>query len=156
MPEDIGMVAQWLETPDVLRWLGDSNEQLALIAEDLNEPLMDQWVTERHGKPFAYLQAYPARAWPQAHLTHLPASGKVMDVFIGDPMMIGRGHGRAFMRYFAEMLIADGATLVAADPLVENHRARRALLRAGFVEDNIVSTADGLVAVMVFKSCQAV
>ena len=148
------MVAQWLETPDVLRWLGDSNEQLALIAEDLNEPLMDQWVTEQEGKPFAYLQAYPARAWPQAHLAPLPATGKVMDVFVGDPTMIGRDHGRAFLRNFAEMLIADGATLVAADPLVENHRARRALLRAGFIEDNIVSTADGFVAVMVFKRIQ--
>ena len=115
---------------------------------------MDQWFVELEGKPFAYLQAYPARAWPQAHLAHLPATGKVIDVFVGDPTMIGCGHGRAFLRNFAEMLIANGASLVATDPLVENYRARRAYSRAGFVEDKIVSTVDGLVAVMVLEQRQ--
>lgn len=95
-------IARWLETPEVLRWRGDSREQFAPIAEDLNEPLMDQWLVEHEGKPFAYLQTYPARAWPQAHLAHLPATRKVFDVFIGDPMMIGRGHGRAFLRDLPE------------------------------------------------------
>jgi len=150
-PDDLHMVARWLETPEVLRWWGDSHEQLALIAGDLSEPLMDQWLAEHEGKPFAYLQAYPAHAWPQVHFAHLPATGRVIDVFVGDPEMIGRGHGRAFLRDFAEMLIANGASLVATDPLSENHRARRAYSRAGFVEDKVASTADGLVAVMVFK-----
>jgi aminoglycoside 6'-N-acetyltransferase len=150
-PEDLPMVAKWLETPDVIRWWGDSREQLALITEDLNEPLMNQWLVEQEGNPFAYLQAYPARAWPQTHLAHLPATGKVIDVFVGDPTMIGRGHGRAFLRNFAEMLVAGGASLAATDPVVENHRARRAFSRAGFVENKMVSTADGLVAVMIFE-----
>ena len=153
--DDLPLVAGWLETPEVLRWWGDHSEQLALIAEDLNEPLMRQWLVEHDGKPFAYLQAYPARAWPQAHLAHLPPTGEVIDVFVGDQTMIGRGHGRAFLRKFAEILIADGASLVATDPLIENHRARRAYSRAGFVEDKIVSTADGSVAVMIFGQRQA-
>lgn len=65
--------------------------------------------------------------------------------------MIVHGHGRAFLRNFAELRITNGASLIATDPLSENHRARRAYSRAGFVEDKIVSTADGLVAVMIFE-----
>lgn len=153
--DDLPLVAGWLKTPGVLRWWGDRHEQLTLIAADLNEPMMRQWLVKHDGKSFAYLQAYPARAWPQTHLAHLPPTGEVVDVFVGDPTMIGRGHGRAFLRNFAEMLIADGASLVATDPLSENHRARRAYSRAGFAHDKIVSTADGLVAVMIFEQRQA-
>ena len=56
------MVARWLRTPEVARWWGDPNEQLALVTEDLDEPLMRQWIAEYEGQPFAYMQAYPAHA----------------------------------------------------------------------------------------------
>ena len=100
--DDLSMLAGWLETPEILRWWGDNREQLALIAEDLDEPLMRQWLAEHEGKPLSYLQAYPAGAWPQAHLMHLPITGEAIDVFVGDPTMIGRGHRRAFLRNFAK------------------------------------------------------
>jgi hypothetical protein len=37
---DLTMVARWLETPEVLRWWGDPKEQIVLITEDLDQPLM--------------------------------------------------------------------------------------------------------------------
>lgn len=47
-----------------------------------------------------------------------------------------------------------GASSIATDPFAENYRARRAYSRAGFVEDRVASTADGLVAVMTFERSQ--
>lgn len=147
---DLLIVKRWLTTPEVMRWWGDPAEQLALLKEDLEEPLMRQWIVEHHGRPFAYVQAYEAHAWSQAHLQHLPAGAQVIDAFIGEPDMLGRGHGSAFLRVLTRMLIRDGAPLVAIDPNVENLLARHAFARGGFAEDAIVQTEQGPVALMVF------
>src|ERR1700722_1808276 len=101
---DLPMVARWLRTPKVVRWWGDPNEQIALITEDLDEPLMRQWIVEHERRPFAYVQAYPQNAWPQKHLRHLPDGAEVIDAFIGEPAMLGQGHGSAFLRMVAEKL----------------------------------------------------
>src|ERR1700674_1542564 len=73
-----------------------------LITEDLDEPLMQQWIVEHEGRAFAYVQAYPANAWPQTHLTHLPNEAVVIDAFIGEPAMLGCGHGSAFLHAVGE------------------------------------------------------
>lgn len=145
---DLPMAARWLQSPEVVRWWGDPEEQLALLTEDLDEPLMRQWIVEHQGRPFAYVQAYPARAWPQSHLMHLPDGAEAIDAFIGEPDMLG--HGGAFLRMFAEMLIAEGAPVVAIDPDPDNARAIRAYARAGFVGDDVVETGDGPAVLMLF------
>ncbi|MDQ3558113.1 MAG: acetyltransferase, partial [Pseudomonadota bacterium] len=150
------MAARWLRSPEVVRWWGDPEEQLALVTEDLHEPLMRQWIVEHRGHPFAYVQAYPARAWPQSHLMHLPDGAEAIDAFIGESDMLGRGHGGAFLRAFAEMLIAGGAPVVAIDPDLDNHRARRAYARAGFVGDDDVETGEGPAVLMLFSESSSV
>jgi|HubBroStandDraft_6_1064221.scaffolds.fasta_scaffold866137_1 aminoglycoside 6'-N-acetyltransferase len=148
---DLPMVARWLGTPGVLRWWGDPKEQIDLITEDLDEPLMRQWIVEHEGSAFAYVQAYPAKTWPQTHLTHLPNGAVVIDAFIGEPAMVGCGHGSEFLQVFGEKLLAEGAPIVAIDPDCDNHRARRAYTRAGFVEESIVETVNGPVVVMLLS-----
>jgi aminoglycoside 6'-N-acetyltransferase len=148
---DLPMVARWLRTPEVVRWWGEPGEQLAIVTQDLDEPLMRQWIVEHEGRPFAYVQAYPARAWPQSHMMHLPEGSEAVDAFVGEPDMLGRGHGGAFLRAFAAMLIAGGACAVAIDPAADNHRARRAYARAGFVGEQVVDTAEGPAVLMLFQ-----
>jgi aminoglycoside 6'-N-acetyltransferase len=145
------MVVRWLGTPEVARWWGDPKEQIDLITEDLDEPLMRQWIVEHEGRAFAYVQAYPANAWPQTHLRQLPNGAMVVDAFIGEPAMLGRGHGSAFLHAVGEKLLAEGAPIVAIDPDCDNYRARRAYTRAGFVEERIAETAKGPVVVMLFS-----
>jgi aminoglycoside 6'-N-acetyltransferase len=147
---DLSLAQRWLQTPEVIRWWGDPKEQLALLTEDLDEPLMRQWIVTHQDSPFAYAQAYEAHAWPQDHLKHLPHGTQVMDVFIGEPTMLGRGHGSAFLRKLAELLVDEGAPMVALDPVVTNLRARRAFTRAGFANQGIVRAKEGLVALMGF------
>jgi aminoglycoside 6'-N-acetyltransferase len=45
------------------------------------------------GRPFAYAQDYAVHVWPQPHFAHLPSGSRAIDSFIGEPDMIGRGHG---------------------------------------------------------------
>jgi aminoglycoside 6'-N-acetyltransferase len=138
--QDLILLRSWLRTPDVRPWWGDPEEQIALLEEDLNDPRMVMRIVSHQGRPFAYVQDYDAHAWSQAHFTHLPPGSRAIDAFIGEPDMIGRGHGSTFLRLLAERLVAEGAPVVAVDPDVENLRARRAYERAGFRGGDVVET----------------
>jgi aminoglycoside 6'-N-acetyltransferase len=148
---DLAIAKLWLQTPEVVRWWGDPAHELALLTEDLDQPLMDQWIIEFDGMPFAYAQAYCVHSWPQKHLEHLPAEARAIDAFIGVPEMLGKGHGGRFLRKLAKMLIEQGAPLVAIDPDADNLRARRAYAHAGFEAEGIVQAAEGPVALMIFR-----
>ena len=63
-----------------------------------------------------------------------------MDQFIGEPEMIGVGHGSALIRAHAERLFAEGAPAVAADPSPDNPRAIRAYEKAGFQRGPVQDT----------------
>jgi aminoglycoside 6'-N-acetyltransferase len=134
---DLPLLRRWLRTPEVMRWWVDPDEQLALIAEDLATPEMAQWIVACDERPFAYAQAYEVHAWPQAHLASLPRGAMAIDTFIGEPDMLGRGHGGRFLRVLAERLVAEGAPIVAVDPDANNHRAIAAYTKAGFRRDAV-------------------
>lgn len=148
---DLPLVARWLKTPEVIRWWGNPEHELALLTHDLNEPLMRQWIVEYQGRPFAYAQTYRAGAWPQHHLKHLCPDTQMIDTFIGEPNMLGQGHGGAFLRKLAQKLIDEGSPAVAIDPDARNARARRAYARAGFEGEKVVNSPEGPVVVMVFS-----
>jgi aminoglycoside 6'-N-acetyltransferase len=148
---DLPMFRRWLETPEVVRWWGDPDEQYALLAEDLGNPLMTMRVVSCDGRPFAYVQDYEVHAWPQPHLEALPSGARAIDAFIGEAEMVGRGHGALFLRLRAEQLVDAGAPLVAIDPSCGNVRARRAYARAGFRGDQIVDTEEGPAVLMLFR-----
>jgi aminoglycoside 6'-N-acetyltransferase len=149
--QDLPLVARWLKTPDVARWWGDPLEQLTLVTNDLGDPQMRQWIVSLEEFPFAYVQAYPAHAWPQSHLMHMPFGAEAIDVCIGEPALLNGGHGSALLRQFAQMLLQEGATAVVIDPEPDNLRARKAYEHAGFSGTQIAETADGPAVIMVFK-----
>ena len=150
MRRDLPLLRSWLRMPEVVRWWGDPREQAILLEADLDEPRMVMAIVTFDGRPFAYAQHYAADAWPQPHFAHLPPGSRAIDSFIGEPGMIGRGHGSAYLRLLAARLVADGAPIVAIDPAAENFRARRAYEKAGFRGDAVVETGEGPAILMIF------
>jgi aminoglycoside 6'-N-acetyltransferase len=151
-PRDLPLLRRWLETPAVVRWWGDPAQQYALLEQDFDEPRMVMRIVSVAQRPFAYAQDYDVHAWEEAaHFAHLPRGARAIDTFIGEPDMIGRGHGSGFIRSLAERLLREGAPLVAIDPDVANVRARRAYEKAGFRLEAFVETSEGPAALMVFK-----
>jgi aminoglycoside 6'-N-acetyltransferase len=144
------MLVRWLRTPEVMRWWGDPDEQAALLRADLSEPGMVMEIVSLAGRPFAYAQNYDVHIWPQPHFASLPSGSRAIDAFVGEPEMIGRGHGGAFLKVLALRLRRAGAPVVAIDPDVENGRARRAYENAGFRLERLVETDDGPAALMIF------
>ena len=149
-PEDIPLLQDWLRSPEVVRWWGDAEEQAALLRADLDEPRMVMRIVSFERRPFAYAQDYAVHVWPQPHFASLPPGSRAIDSFIGEPDMIGRGHGSAYLKLLAERLRAEGAPLVAIDPDVHNLRARRAYAKAGFRGSTVVESAEGPAILMIF------
>jgi aminoglycoside 6'-N-acetyltransferase len=130
--DDLPMARRWLQTPEVRRWWGDPDEQLALLTEDIDEPRMRIWIVSHGGRPFAYIQDYDPLAWDLHHFGDLPPGSRGIDQFIGEPDMLNRGHGSAFIRAHVERLFADGSPAIGTDPDPANARAVRAYAKAGF------------------------
>jgi len=146
---DLPMIRQWLETPEVAQWWGNAGEQYELVSGDLAHPAMSQFIVTADDRPFAYLQCYDPTAWPEGGLGAQPAGTRGVDQFIGEPDMIGRGHGSAFIRAFVERQLAAGAPRVVTDPDPANTRAIRAYKKAGFIENCLVDTPDGRALLMI-------
>ena len=62
---------------------------------------MAQFIVATDGRPFAYLQCYDLSAWNVGFGTQ-PGGTRGIDQFIGEPDMLDRGHGSAFIRTFAD------------------------------------------------------
>ncbi len=145
---DLPLIRQWLETPEVARWWGRADEQYALVSGDLGHPDMDQFIVVLGEQPFAYIQCYPLSTWNQGFGSQ-PSATRGIDQFIGEPDMIGCGHGSGFIRQFVDALLGRGIPRVVTDPDPDNIRAVRAYARAGFRSERLVDTPDGRALLMV-------
>jgi len=147
---DLPMVRRWLDTPGARRWWGEPDYEAGLLTEDLDEPAMAMLIVAHRGEPFAFVQHYAVHTWPSPQFAHLPRGTRAIDTFIGDPTMIGRGHGSAYVRIVAQYLRHRGVPMVAIDPAIGNYRARRAYERAGFVKERRTAIVKRPAAVMLF------
>ena len=145
---DLPLIRTWLETPQVVRWWGRPDEQYALVSGDLDHPDMDQFIVVLGDHPFGYIQCYALSTWNQG-FGEQPARTRGIDQFIGEPELIGRGHGSGFIRQFTEAVLTSGIPRVVTDPDPDNGRAVRAYAKAGFQSDRVVDTPDGPALLMV-------
>jgi aminoglycoside 6'-N-acetyltransferase len=146
--EDFPMARRWLETPEVRRWWGDPDGEVSLMEADLDDPRIRMWIVSHENRPFAYIQDYDPHGWAMHHFSDLPPGSRGIDQFIGEPDMIGRGHGSAFIRAHVDRLIARGAPAVGTDPDPDNARAIRAYDKAGFVRGGVRHTEWGVSLLM--------
>lgn len=149
--KDLPTIKRWLGTPHVSQWWGDPSEQFELVSGDLDHPDMAQFIVAADGREFAYLQCYNLSAW-NTGLGPQPKGTRGLDQFIGEADMLGCGHGSAFIRTFADRLLAAGTPRVVTDPDTANARAIRAYEKAGFCRDRVVDTSDGPTLLMIRNS----
>ncbi len=146
--DDLPLIRRWLETSHVAEWWHDPVEQFELVSGDLNHPDMAQFIVHADARPFAYLQCYNLSDWNTGFGVQ-PDGTRGLDQFIGEADMLGHGHGAAFIRAFAERLLASGTPRVVIDPDPNNARAIKSYESAGFQRSHIVDTPDGPALLMV-------
>jgi aminoglycoside 6'-N-acetyltransferase len=145
---DLPTIKRWLKTPHVSQWWHGPAEQFELVSGDLDHPDMAQFIVAVNGQAFAYLQCYNLSAW-NTGFGPQPEGTRGLDQFIGETEMLGCGHGSAFVRAFADRLLAAGTSRVVTDPDPANTRAIRAYEKARFRRDRLVETPDGMALLMV-------
>lgn len=148
---DLPVLKRWLEMPHVSQWWRDPAEQFELVSGDLEHPDMAQFIVAADGREFAYLQCYNLSAW-DCGFGSQPDGARGLDQFIGEADLIGRGHGSAFVRAFADGLLASGTPRIVTDPDPQNARAVHAYEKAGFRRDRLVDTPDGTALLMIRDS----
>ncbi len=128
-PADLGLLLAWQAQPHVREWwdaVEPADEQ------DLADPRVARWLVSADGRPFGYMQDYTVHGWDNHHFFGLPEGSRGVDQFIGEPDMIGKGHGPAFIAQRLKSLFDEGAPVVATDPDPNNARAIAAYKKAGF------------------------
>lgn len=131
------MLLRWRQGPEVLRWWGPWQHAEAEYEAHLADPAMAMWIVElvRPGaapRPFAFAQDYACHAWDPHPFSYLPAGSRGVDQYIGEPDLLGLGHGSALLRQQCDRLFAAGVPAIGTDPHPDNERAIRAYQKAGF------------------------
>lgn len=127
---DLALLRRWRAEPHVVAWWGAPH--LEDPAEVLADGRVAMWIVELNGQPFAYAQDYAPADWGDHPFAYLPAGTRGIDQYIGEPALLGIGHGSAFVRAHCERLFAGGAPVIGTDPHPDNRRAIRAYEKAGF------------------------
>ncbi|MCA0050348.1 acetyltransferase [Mesorhizobium sp. B283B1A] len=130
--KDLPMIAGWLAEPHVAQWWDDPETEIAEIREHIDSISVEPLIVELDGLPIAYLQSYDPHLEDDHPYADQPFGTLGIDVSIGRPELVGRGHGSAIVRQFVEQLFEEGVPRVIIDPDPANIRAIRAYEKAGF------------------------
>ncbi|WP_105386261.1 GNAT family N-acetyltransferase [Neorhizobium alkalisoli] len=130
--EDFPLLAKWLAEPHVAEWWGEVDEELAGIEESMSSIETRPMIAEVDGTPIAYLQYYDPHLEEGHPYQDQPKGTLGIDISIGIPDLVGKGHGSAIVRQLADELFENGARRIVIDPDPENIRAIRAYEKAGF------------------------
>ncbi len=131
-PRDLPMLARWLEEPHLKEWWGDPVEAIEQIEAAIDDISTEPLIVELDGRPIAYLQNYDPHLEDGHPYQDQPTGTLGLDMSIGDPALVGKGHGSAIIRQFAAQLFDEGAPRLIIDPDPANGRAIRAYEKAGF------------------------
>jgi aminoglycoside 6'-N-acetyltransferase len=127
--DDVDLISKWQAQPHVRRWW-DASEPYD--QDDMSDPRVSRWIVSFEARPFAFMQDYTVHGWNEHHFANLAKGARGIDQFIGDPEMIGVGHGSGFIAARIRDLFDAGAPMVATDPHPDNTRAISVYAKLGF------------------------
>jgi aminoglycoside 6'-N-acetyltransferase len=127
--DDLALLAKWQSLPHLQDWW---DTDAPYDTQDLNDSRVSRWIVLVGDRPFAFMQDYSVHGWDNHHFAHLAPGSRGIDQYIGEPDMIGIGHGSAFIKSRMQMLFADGAPVIATDPHPDNARAIAVYTKLGF------------------------
>lgn len=140
---DLPLVRRWLLEPHVSRWWADPPRETypddeldvyrSRILGDSDPTLL--FAIRHQGRPIGFIQSYLIggdAAYADALALDAPAAG--IDLFIGEPDDVGKGHGPKAIRAFIRDIVFPtyGVDECVIGPSVKNARAIRAYEKAGF------------------------
>ena len=129
---DMPLIAAWLAEPHVARWWGEADQELDEIRQHMTSATVRPFVILIDDEPAGYMQSYDIHAEVDHPYRDQPEGSIGIDLSIGEPELIGKGHGPRIIDAFVELLFAKGVPRVVIDPDPANDAAIRAYTKAGF------------------------
>ena len=141
--DDLALGRRWLLEPHVRRWWADDPTETDYPEGTLRDWLeairgedpTDMFVVEMDGRPIGMIQSYVTQDYADhiAEVGELPERALEVDLFIGDPALIGKGVGPAMLRAFLDEEFARrGLDYCVIGPSRANVAAIRAYEKVGF------------------------
>jgi len=140
---DLPLIRRWLLEPHVSRWWADPPR--ATYPDDELEKYRTRirgegdpteiFFSRHRGRPIGFIQCYPiADDGAYAHALALAEPAAGIDLFIGEPAEIGKGHGPRLIAAFLRDIVFPtyGVDECVIGPSVKNASAIRAYEKAGF------------------------
>jgi aminoglycoside 6'-N-acetyltransferase len=140
---DLPMLGAWLDQPHVAAWWDDVDDKLAEIRDAMTDPATQPFVVEIDDRPIGYIQHYDPHREEGHPYRDQPNGTLGIDQFIGEPELVGIGHGSRLVAAFVEGLFREGAPRVIVDPDPANGRAICAYEKAGFTRFDSRTTIYG-------------
>lgn len=137
---DIPLLHRWRNTPHVSQWWDPPHPTLEEVRAEYQAyirpgfPLQAYLVLD-DTRPFGYIQRWRVADFPDYRpFVRLDNEEVGIDVFIGEPEDLHKGHGVRLMRQFIREYVFHQPVVPACiiDPLPENKAAIRAYEKVGF------------------------
>ena len=140
---DVELSRRWLLEPHVRRWWNDDPDETNYPEGTIDDWLKavrgedptDMFVIRMAGRPIGVIQSYRVDAYPDyvEEVGELSEPAFSLDVFIGEPDLIGKGIGPALLRAFLrEAFERYGLDYAVIGPARSNAAAIRAYEKVGF------------------------
>ena len=131
-PADVDLLRRWHAQPHLAEPLGDDDwewETELARSPDWREQL----IAELDGRPIAFVQIMDPAREDSRYWGDVADDLRAIDIWIGEPDELGKGHGTRIMTLAIDRCFADPAVrAIIIDPLATNTRAHRFYERLGF------------------------
>ena len=128
----MGLLSSWLAVPDVAEWWPDTAYQL--VEAHRRSGGRQHRLILFDDEPVGYTRWQPVdvAALSSMGVHNIPEGSVVLDILIGEPLLLGAGIGSETARLLCEELFVDASIpMVGTVTSTENHRAIRAFKKAG-------------------------
>jgi aminoglycoside 6'-N-acetyltransferase Ib len=155
---DLPMLHDWLNRPHIVEWWGGEEQRPTLeeVLKDYSPKAMARdgvtpYIAMANGEPIGYAQSYVALGSGDGWWEDETDPGvRGIDQSLANPAQLNKGLGTRLVCALVELLFSDPTvTKIQTDPAPNNYRAIRCYEKAGFIQQNIVQTPDGLAVYMV-------
>lgn len=103
--------------------------------DELGADVWEVLVAELDGRPIGMVQLADPHREPDHYWGDIEPNLRALDIWIGEPDLLGQGHGTAIMHAAIDRCFADPDVIaIVIDPLVSNTDAIRFYRRLGFVD----------------------
>jgi len=156
--QDLPMLHEWLNRPHIVEWWGGEEERPTLddvlehyLPRVLAQESVTPYIAMLGDEPIGYAQSYVALGSGDGWWEEETDPGvRGIDQSLANARQLNKGLGTQLVRALVELLFSDASvTKIQTDPAPSNTRAIRCYEKAGFVQENVITTTDGPAVYMV-------